>query len=124
MIVRPILDEDIQIIHQLNELQADFKLNNFDNIIIERLAFDGKTNIAYGVVKKMAEAIILLNPNVPAPTRVKALTELMEFAEFGTSRAGLDQLHCFVKDEKLARMLENKFKFIRTKDIVLVKNLG
>jgi hypothetical protein len=123
MRIKAVTDKDLQLISELNALQSDFKLSNFDNVIIERLAIESNKVIAYGVVKNMAEAIILVNPNVPKITRAAALAELMQYAEFGASKAGINQLHCFVKDEKLARLLEKKFDFIRTKDIVLVKNL-
>ena len=123
MKILPVTDDDLQKICELNDLQEGFKLNNLQNVIIERIVMEGNQTIAYGVVKKMAEAIILVNPKVPLGTRTKALAELMQYAEFGTSRYGLQQMHCFTKNEKLARMLERKFDFIRTKDIVLVKNV-
>lgn len=124
MEIRYVKDSDLELIAQLNDLQDDFKLNGREHSIIERIAMDGDESVAYGIVKELAEAIILVNPNMPRAKRAKALAELMQYAEFGTARMGIDQLHCFVKDDLLARMLERKFNFIRTKDIVLVKNLG
>ena len=118
-----VTDADLPRISELNDLQDGFKLNNLDNIIIERLVLDGDRTIAYGVVKKMAEAIVFVNTNEPKYLRTQAIAELMQYAEFGTSKAGLQQLHCFTGNEGLARMLERKFGFIRTKDIVLVKNV-
>ena len=123
MRVVAVTDADLQKICELNDLQEGFKLNSLENVIIERLVMEGNQTIAYGVVKQMAEAIILVNPNVPLATRARALADLMLYAEYGTHKAGLQQMHCFTSNEKLARMLERKFNFIRTKDIVLVKNV-
>ena len=108
----------------LEEKSIDFKLPKNLKPVIDRLLINQLNQpIAYGVVNTTAEAIILVNDDMPLITRARALRELMHYAEFGTSKAGISQLHCFVKDEKLAKLLENKFDFIRTKDIVLVKNL-
>ena len=79
--------------------------------------------VAYGIVKRSGEAIILTNPDAPRVMRSKALAELMKYAELGAVRAGCEQLNCFVSDEKIAAMLEKHFGFVRTKDIVLSKNL-
>lgn len=123
MIVRDVKSEDIQFIERLNSLQSDFKIHNFNNYIIDKLVFEGEAVIAYGIVKRMAEAIVLLDPNIPAITRTKALIELMKYAEMAAKRNDCEQLHVFVKDSRLVSMLENKFGFVKTKDIVLCKGL-
>lgn len=110
--------DDIPEITRLNEKQH-FKLENIDNCIIDRLVPD----VAYGIVKNFAEAVILVDPGAPKISRAKALRELMKIAIFGTKRAGIAQIHCFCKEESVAKLLEKQFGFVRTKDIVLVKNL-
>jgi len=123
MIIREAELKDLKIIDKLNNLQADFKLNNIDNCIIQRIVFDGTIPIAYGIVRKLAEAIMLVDPHTPKLLRAKAMRELMMYAEIGSKTSGCEQLHCFVSDPKLAFSLEKQFGFKRTKDIVLVKNL-
>jgi hypothetical protein len=123
MIVKQVTNEDIERIAELNDLQKDFKLNNIDNMIIERIVMDGDKTIAYGIVKRMAEAIMLVNPEAPKLSRAKAMRELMKFAELGAKKAECAQLHCFVKDEDLAKSLERQFNFKRTHDIVLSKEV-
>lgn len=113
---------DTGIIQDLNELQ-DFKLKNNGHTIIERIAREDEIVIAYGVVKRQAEAIILVNPHVPVISRAKAMRELMKYAEIGALKADCEQLHCFTLDEKLALTLEEKFGFTRVKRITLVKDL-
>jgi hypothetical protein len=124
MDIRIPTNHDLEKISYLDTLQEGFKLRNTDNMIIERLVMDKDEPIAYGIVKGMAEAIILTNPKYPQATRAKAMAELMNYAEFGTARAGLAQLHCFTDSEKIARTLERKFGFVRTSSaVVLVKNV-
>lgn len=124
MIIKAVDSEDTKIVDWLNDQQNGFRINNFKNLIIEKIIYDDNKNpIAYGIVKKLAEAILLINPEMPKITRAKAMRELMKFAEYGAKHEGCDQLHCFVKDEKLADLLESKFGFQRSQDIVLVKNL-
>jgi hypothetical protein len=123
MHIKHVTDKDIEKIAYLDSLQEGFKLRNTDNMIIERLVMQDNEPLAYGIVKGMAEAIILTNPKFPQVTRARAMAELMQYAEFGTARAGLSQVHCFTSNERIAKALERKFGFIRTKDIVLVKNV-
>jgi hypothetical protein len=122
MIIRKLLPNDYDIIAWLNERQ-DFKLHNLSNSIIDRIVTNEDGPIAYGTVKKSGEAIILVNPEASLLNRSKALRELMKYAEFGASQAGCEQINCFVSDERIARILERHFGFIRTRDIVLSKNL-
>lgn len=122
MTVEIVKSADLAIINKLNLLQ-DFKLRDLNNIIIDRIVREDNKTIAYGIVKKMAEAIILVNPNVSLVSRAKALRELMKYAEFGARSQNCQQLHCFVKNERLAKALEKHFNFVRSEDIVLVKNL-
>ena len=124
MIIRELVPEDDIIIQALSDSQKDFRLNNLENIIIDRLVLeDDHTPVAYGVVKRMAEAILFTNNKVSQMNRAKALAELMKYAEFGATKEGCDQLHCFVQDERLVRTLIKHYGFMLTKDIVLVKNL-
>ncbi len=122
MIIRELTPSDFGLVAWLNEHQ-DFKLKDLGRCIIDRIALENDNPIAYGIVKRMGEAIILTNPKAPLISRNKALIELMKYAEFGASEAGCEQLNCFVSEERIANMLEKHFGFIRTKDIVLSKNL-
>lgn len=115
---REINKNDIPEIEKLNS-QQEFKLRDISNCIVDRIV----PNVAYGIVKHFGEAIILVNPDAPKISRAKALRELMKIAIFGTKKLGLTQLHCFVSDESVAKLLEKKFGFVRSTDIVMVKNL-
>lgn len=123
IIVRHPRGEDWEQIQKLNSSQGDFRLTTFENPIIDRIVLVDDKIIAYGIVKHMSEAVMLVNSDAPKITRSKAMRELMNYAEMGAKRAGCEQLHCFVASESVAKILEKKFGFIRSKDIVLVKNL-
>jgi hypothetical protein len=120
--IREVKKEDILDIEALNK-QQDFSIDTIDDYIIDRIVVENDKPIAYGIVKKMAEAIILVDKQVPKITRSKALIELMKVAIFGAKAADYSQLHVFVKDEKLACALEKHFGFKRAEDIVLVLNI-
>jgi len=123
LIIKEPNENDLTVIDYLNQLQTGFKLNSIDNRIVHRLVLDGTVPVAYGIVKRMAEAILLVNPKSPKLMRAKAMRELMQYAEYASKMADCNQLQCFVEDPSLARMLEKQYEFIKTKDLVLVKNL-
>lgn len=123
MIIRYTIPEDIDIIDKMEKDQDHFKLGDIEKSIIQRIVFDEDTPVAYGLVKQMGEAIMLTNPKVSIMKRAVAMQELMKYAEIGAKKAGCEQLHCFVKESKLALSLEKHFGFVQTEDIVLVKNL-
>lgn len=124
MVLREAFYNDLPLIDKFNHAQKDFKINNLDNMIIDRLVFDDNGNsVAYGLVKRMAEAIMLVNSEASLLTRAKAMRELMQYAEYGAKKEKCDQLHCFVSDKRLARTLSKHYGFIQSEDIVLVKNL-
>ena len=123
MIIKPINYADIESINKLNLLSNDFKLNTITDAIVDRIVYEGNQVVAYGIVKKMAEAIMLTNPEVPLTLRSKAMRELMIDAEIGSKAFGCSQMHCFVKDPRLADLLIKHFDFVKTQDIVLVKGI-
>ena len=114
---------DLLVINQLNAMQGDFKLDHIQNAIIDRIVYDDNVPVAYGIVKRMAEAIMLVNPKVPINTRAKAMRELMLVAQVGAKNFGCEQLHCFVKNPSLVHLLERQFNFRKTEDVVMVKIL-
>lgn len=121
MIIKQISNKDLDGIKELNVLQ-DFKLDDLNHCIVDRVVYDNNILIAYGIVKHMAEAILLVNPKVPLITRAKAMRELMIVAEAHACKE-CKQLHVFVKDNKLVKTLEKQFGFKLTQDMVLSKEL-
>lgn len=124
LILKPDSEKDLESINYLNSIQKDFRLNSLDNAIIDAIVYDGNIVVCYGIVKKIAEAIILVNYKTSKLIRARALRELMLYAEMGAAKEGVEQLQCFVQDEHLGKLLEKQFGFVKSKDIILVKNLG
>lgn len=119
---RPIKDNDILTINELNR-QQDFSVD-LRHKVVDGVVENNKGNvIAYGIVKRQAEAIILVDKSKPLVSRAKALRELMKVAIFGARSEGCQQLYCFVQDDKLADLLKTKFGFVDSKDRILVRNL-
>lgn len=122
MICRSVTKEDLDTIYKLNEEQ-DFKLEDISNCVIDKIVEDGREIIAYGIVKRLGEAIVLIDLKAPKISRAKALRELMGYALWGCKKEKIPQLHCFVKNRKVASLLIKQFGFKEVKDIVLVRNI-
>jgi hypothetical protein len=122
LICRNILPSDLSTIEELNGKQ-EFRISDIDNCIIDKIILKDEKAVAYGIVKQFAEGILLVNPDFPKVTRMKALNMLMEHAIEGSRKAGLTQLHYFVSDPRLAEMFKKHYDFQEAKDIILVRNL-
>lgn len=120
---RELKDKDLEKLSELNKMQ-DFCLRNRGNKIVDGVIENSKGNvIAYGIVKRQSEAVILLDKSKPILSRAKALRELMKVAIFGARRENCQQLICAVKDPKVVELLKKHFGFIESKDRILVLNL-
>lgn len=119
---RSLRDSDIDKLEEINK-QQDFKLYDFNHRIIDAISEVNHEIIAYGIVKRQAEAIILLDKTKPRVARAKALRELMLIAEHAAAKAGCQQLICSTKEENVAKLLSKHFNFVRCSDILMVRNL-
>ena len=119
---RKLHNSDLPDINQINQ-QQDFRLDDLQHCVIDGVIIHNNEVVAYGIVKRQAEAIILVDKNKPKITRARALRELMRIAILGAKADDCKQLHCFVSDVKVAELLKRKFGFVETKDIVLVRDL-
>ena len=123
MIIRNVNDKDFEIIKKLNESE-NFRLAGSGHIIIDKIVEENDITIAYGVCKRNAEAIILIDSSFNLIKKSKAMRELILYAELGAYKDKCDQLQCFVSSEKLAKTLEKHFGFTRREEtILLVKDL-
>jgi hypothetical protein len=90
--------------------------HNVTSAVVEN---DGKV-VGFGLVKVLAEAIMVLDLDVSVPDRLTAMQMLMDEAIRACKDYGIEQLHVFVKDERLSRLLQNKYAFSKVSDEVLV----
>lgn len=122
MHLRNVIDSDLDTINELNE-QQHFRLSSLNNKLVDKIAIDDNNPVAYGIVKVLAEAVILVNKNVSLFKRAKALQKLLRVAFRACNEENIEQLHVFVRDEHVAQLLEKHYGFVRSSDIVLVKNM-
>lgn len=122
MIARNFKPEDTADVIRINA-QQDFRIKDRYSCIVDATVENNGNIVAYGIVKNLAEAIVLVDLEKPKLTRMKAIRELMKVAMFGAARKGIPQLHCFVSDRALADLLIKHYGFVESKDIVLVKNI-
>jgi hypothetical protein len=103
--------------------QVSFDVREDAPRIVDRIVTDNDALIAYGVVRKFGEAVFITDDNVSRFKRARALDALMEVAIMASRKCGLEQLHVFVKDPKLASSLEKHYGFVRNTDIILIRDL-
>lgn len=98
-----------------------FALPNLDNAITHAvIEKDGKV-IGFGVVKLYAECIAILDLDESKIVRLLALDKLLSEAFRGCEENGLDQMHAYVQDLGMARLLIQKYGFKKATGVALVK---
>lgn len=124
--LRKIEQSDVERVNEIyNKHHSDtFGLPNLnqalDHIVLEE---NGKI-LALGAILQLAEALIILDHDLPKPTRVKAIMKLVRVAVQQAREQNVKQLHAFVKSERLVNLLIEGFGFERIQDIPLVLNIG
>ena len=112
--LRPLLKSDII---KLDDLWLkhwqDTSLPGIKNRVIDAVACDGEKIIGYGQVKLFAEAMLFLDPTARKRDRVQALKLLMEEAERGVNKAGLEDIYIFIKDPDFAVLIAKRYGFER-----------
>lgn len=126
MSLREVKLDDIKEIERIYaKHHADtFGLFNTNNSLGHAISGDENKILAFGAIKLLAEAMIVLDLSLPKTARTKAVIELLEAAIANCKKLEIEQLHAFVKDEHFAKLLIERFKFARVEDIPLVLNIG
>lgn len=119
---RPTSVADMPKIKDINSF--DFKLTPGELSIVDGVVVDADGDIvSFGIVKPMAEATFLTNPNFAKRARVEAMDIMLKIAFDRSREFGVKQLHVFCDDARLARLLTKHYDFLNDDSIVLVKNL-
>jgi hypothetical protein len=92
---------------------SDTSLPGLKNRVIDAVAHNDDRIIGYGQVKLFAEAQLFLDPTCRKRDRVQALKLLMEEAERGVHRAGLEDLYIFIKNPDFALLIAQRYGFER-----------
>lgn len=123
--LREFRSSDIEEVRRIyNEHHADtFGIFNFNKVLDHGILEENGKIIALGAVKMLAEAMIILDMGLPKTTRTKAIIDLLKAAIERCKDQDIEQLHAFIKDEKYAQLLIERFGFKRITDIPLVLNI-
>jgi hypothetical protein len=124
--IRPVRAEDLDKIDEVYKSGHDcqFTLPDLANEITSAVIVKDRKVIAFGVVKSFAEAIAILDLRESKVDRLQSMEMLMLEAVRGCVESGIEQLHVFVQDESLAKLLEKHYEFKPVKGIALVKELS
>lgn len=97
-------EESIQSIHD-----SSFPLPQISNpaYVIKKLCIDNGELIGVGLVKIMAEGVLILDSEQPTITRAKAAQAIIEHLKEDAKLAGLSECHIFVKDPKVQEFLRH-----------------
>lgn len=120
MYIRGANQKDFKFIDELfqkNEFTFDAK--HLEQIIV---AEDDNGIVAVGTLVRNLEVAFVTVANRSRKSRVIALTALMSQVSHEVKNLKFNQVHAFVTNEPILRILKDKFEFVRTKAIqVLVK---
>jgi len=113
---------DVSGIQQLCK-NREYDADPFTDILSDRVIVDGEKLIAYGTVKRFAEAVLVLDKSKSPRKKIESLKKLMNAAVFETRKAGIGELHVFTTDNSFAEILKKHFGFVNIKGQALVREL-
>lgn len=100
---------------RVNEIYQKHHADHFGvdnkNVITKGIVERDDRVVAFGMVRTIAEAIMVLDLDEPTKTKVRSLTYLLEGALFDAAASGFDSLHVFVQDKSFAEILKRHHGF-------------
>ena len=114
--------------HGDNEVLRSIHKRSFtipENYLIKRYVVDNGKLVGGGIVRLIAEGILIIDELQSIPTKVRAIEGLVNDMSPYLKRFGIDDCHVFVKDDKMIKFLE-KLGFkpcVGTPMIIHLKNL-
>ena len=125
MVIRPAKREDFERIDEIyrNGHDEDFSLPAMTHVLTHAvIEKDGKV-IAFGVVKLYAEALMVLDLNESKIDRLDATEKLLHEAFRACESENIEQLHVYVQDPGMRRILEKRYEFKLATGVALVKEI-
>jgi hypothetical protein len=110
MEVRPARKEDWPFLVVIIKNHS-FPLPNFNNVLDVLVIEDEGKIVAWGYTEKFVEIVFIPKEDIPNITKVKSLMLLSEKSAELTKARGINQVHSFVKDEKFAKLLVERFNY-------------
>ncbi len=91
--------------------------------LAERIVKKEEKLLGYGIVKRFAEAVLVLDKDKTQREKVGTLISLLKAAIRECQIARIDDLHVFSTDPQFSKLLINQFGFQRVKGDALVFDL-
>lgn len=125
IISREFRESDIMPIDEIYNRQPSLGVPSLKNMIINSTLEDEITGkiVGYGVVKIFAEAVLILDKEIPKQDRAVALTEAMQTCLLFCKDAGVEVLYAVASDENFAKVLEKSYLFHRVPGTLLCKEV-
>ncbi len=101
----------------------DFGVPSMANVIDSRTLLSDGQVIGLGMVKLFAEGIIVLDKDVPLPSRAKGIIVGIDHALDVVKRAGLEQFHVFTDDPHYIEVLKKHWGFRTAPGTVLYREI-
>ncbi len=125
IIARDFRKEDIAPINDIFERNPSISVPSLKymiiNVVTERE--EDKKIVAYGALKIFAEAVLIMDKEMPKRDRAQALIEAMQTAILYARDAGVEVLYANSNDDNFTRCLENRYKFVRVPGTLLCLDL-
>lgn len=109
--VRPFRVTDITAIDDIYKRQPELGVPSLRNVIINRVVEVNGKVIGYGVVKKFAEGVLILDQTQPKRVKAEAIRELMDLSINACIAHESEQYYITTSYEGFAHVLENSFGF-------------
>lgn len=123
--LRGVREQDVLVIDDIwkRHHSKDFGVPSMANVIDSKtLISDGRV-VGLGVVKLFAEGVIVLDKDVPIPTRAKGIIVGIDHALDVVKRAGLEQFHVFTDDPHYIEVLQKHWGFRIAPGTVLYREI-
>lgn len=118
--LRSLVKEDEEILEKLYLPYVEQFEFDTSHLLSSAIRTDVK---AFGMVKTLAEVVMLLDKDISVITKGRALDELIANAITVSSLHDYDQIHAFVQDEHFAKLLKKHYGFKNTKGEALVLSI-
>lgn len=102
---------------------SDFGVPSMDNVIESCTLESNGQVIGLGMVKLFAEGIIVLDKDIPLPSRAKGIIIGIDHALDVVKRAGLEQFHVFTDDPHYIEVLKKHWGFRIAPGTVLYREI-
>ena len=125
MKIRNLRKDDLQSIDRIYRQyhENDFSLPSLGNTVTSAVVESANGIVGFGVVKVLAEAMMVLDMEESKSWRLEALQLLMDEAIRACHERGIEQLHVFVKNPSLVRLLSQKYGFTIIDDTTMVRSI-